>query len=180
MGATPEDLKTNIERTRGELSADVDALADRVSPASIARRRADSLRGSAQGVRDRVMGSVSSAPDTAGSASAAVSHKAQGNPLAAGLIAFGAGLLASSLLPATQAEQQVGTAVKDNAAGPVKEFAQGQAKEAQQALRPVVEDHVTQVKESATDAAQTTADHARSAGSDVADQARDSADAVKG
>jgi hypothetical protein len=180
MGTTPEDLKTNIERTRGELTADVDALADRVSPASIARRRVDSVRGSAQGVRDRVMGSVSSASDSAGSAPSAVSQKAQGNPLAAGLIAFGAGLLASSLLPATRAEQQVGTAVKDKAVEPVKAFAQDQAQEAQQALRPVATDHVAQVKESATDAAQTTADHAKSAGIDVADQARDSAAAVKG
>ena len=180
MGTTPEDLKTNIERTRGELSADVDALADRVSPASIARRRADSVRGGAQGVRDRVMGGVSSASDSAGSAPSAVSAKAQGNPLAAGLIAFGAGLLASSLLPSTQAERQVGTAVRDNAVEPVKEFAHSQAQEAQEALRPVAEEHVAAVKESATDAAQTTADHAKSAGSDVADQARDSADAVKG
>jgi hypothetical protein len=180
MGTTPEDLKTNIERTRGELSADVDALADRVSPSSIARRRADSLRGSAQGVRDRVMGTVSSASDTADGAPAAVTQKAQGNPLAAGLTAFGAGLLVSSLLPATQAERQVGTAVKDNAVEPVKAFAQDQAQEAQQALRPVAEEHVAQVKEAATDAAQATADHAKSAGSDVADQARDSADAVKG
>jgi hypothetical protein len=180
MGTTHEDLKTNIERTRGELSADVDALADRVSPSSIARRRADSLRGSAQGVRDRVMGTVSSASDTADGAPAAVTQKAQGNPLAAGLTAFGAGLLVSSLLPATQAERQVGTAVKDNAVEPVKAFAQDQAQEAQQALRPVAEEHVAQVKESAIDAAQATADHAKSAGSDVADQARDSADAVKG
>jgi hypothetical protein len=180
MGTTPEDLKTNIERTRGELTADVDALADRVSPASIARRRADSVRGSAQGVRDRVMGSVSSASDTAGGAPSAVTSKAQGNPLAAGLIAFGAGLLASSLLPSSEAERQVGTAVKDNAVEPVKAFAQDQAQEAQQALRPVAEDHIAQVKDSATDAVQTTTDHAKSAGSDVADQARDSADAVKG
>jgi hypothetical protein len=180
MGTTPEELKTNIERTRGELSADVDALADRVSPASIARRRADSVRGSAVGVRDRVMGSVSSASDTAGSAPSAVTSKAQGNPLAAGLIAFGAGMLASSLLPSTAAERQVGTAVKDTAVEPVKAFAQDQAQEAQQALRPVAEDHVAHVKESATEAAQTTAEHAKSAGSDVADQARGSADAMKG
>jgi hypothetical protein len=180
MGTTPEELKTNIERTRGELTADVDALADRVSPASIARRRADAVRGSAQGVRDRVMGSVSAASDTAGNAPASVSQKAQGNPLAAGLIAFGAGLLVSSLLPSTEAEQQVGTAVKDNAVEPVKAFAQDQAQEAKEALRPAAEEHISQVKESATDAAQTTADHAKSAGGDVADQARDSADAMKG
>jgi Protein of unknown function (DUF3618) len=180
MGTTPEDLKNNIERTRGELSADVDALADRVSPASIARRRADSVRGTAQSARDRVMGSVSSASESASSAPSAVSEKAQGNPLATGLIAFGVGLLASSLLPSTQAERQIGTAVKDNAVEPVKDFAQDQAQEAQQALRPVAEDHVAQVKQSATEAAQSTADHARSAGSDVADQARSSADAVKG
>ena len=42
-------------------------------------------------------------------------QKTQGNPLAAGVIAFGAGWLLSSLLPASEKEKQVAAAVKDKA-----------------------------------------------------------------
>jgi hypothetical protein len=42
MGATPEELKADIDRTRAELVADVDALAEKahtLSPAHVANRR---------------------------------------------------------------------------------------------------------------------------------------------
>jgi hypothetical protein len=39
----------------------------------------------------------------------------QGNPVAAGVIAFGVGLLAASLILATGAEEKAGQQLKDNA-----------------------------------------------------------------
>jgi hypothetical protein len=39
MGATPEELKAEIDRTREELTADVDALAEKVSPTAIAQSK---------------------------------------------------------------------------------------------------------------------------------------------
>ena len=44
-----------------------------------------------------------------------IRQKSEGNPLAAGLIAFGVGWLASSLIPATRREQQVASQVKEKA-----------------------------------------------------------------
>ena len=67
------------------------------------------------GAADHTAGNVHSATGTAGAhlsdagaaigdAPAQVKTKTQGNPLAAGLIAFGAGLLVSSLIPASQGD----------------------------------------------------------------------------
>ncbi len=99
--STPDEIRADIERTRGELGSDVDALADKVSPSSIAHRQTEKVKSRFQGVRDSVMGSAHSAGSSvSGTASGAtdqakdVAHKgvekAKGNPLAVGLIAFGA------------------------------------------------------------------------------------------
>ena len=126
MSNDPEQIRREIERTRSELSDNVNALGDKVNPGSIAKRQVGRVRGAATSVKDAVLGSASDAADTAGSAAGtvgdavadapgAVARRAQGSPIAAGLIAFGAGLLVSSMLPASRVEQQAAEAVKDTA-----------------------------------------------------------------
>jgi len=44
-----------------------------------------------------------------------VAAKAEGNPLAVGLIAFGVGLLAASLIPASTKEKELASSIKDSA-----------------------------------------------------------------
>ena len=66
-----------------------------------------------------------------GNAPTAVRQQTQGNPLAAGVIAFGVGWLLSSLAPATSAEQQLGA----NAEAKAKELAEP-LKDAGQEPRP--------------------------------------------
>jgi len=58
---------------------------------------------------------MSSVSDTAQSAPAAVRKQAPGNPLAAGLVAFGAGLVGAALIPASEKEQQAAIEVMDKA-----------------------------------------------------------------
>src|SRR6188472_1324218 len=126
MSNDPEQIRREIERTRTELSDNVNALGDKVNPGSIAKRQASRVRGAATSVKDAVMGSAADAAEGAGSAAGdvrdavadapgAVARKAQGSPIAAGLIAFGAGLLVASLLPASRVEQQAAEAIKDTA-----------------------------------------------------------------
>ena len=111
----PDEIRADIERTRYNLSNDVDAMAEKVTPSSVAHRQVDKARGAVRdavgGVKDRVMGTAddvgTSVSDTASSAkygvqSAAqdagdaarraphqIKRQTQGNPLAAGLIALG-------------------------------------------------------------------------------------------
>src|SRR5688572_23304978 len=99
MTDSPDVIRADIERTREELGADVDALADKVTPSKIVGRQTDKVRGAMGSLRDRVMGVA----DDAGTAASDAAHgaargaadvardvkaKAEGNPLAVGLIAF--------------------------------------------------------------------------------------------
>ena len=123
MSNNPDQIRHEIESTRAELSGDVNALADSVRPSTVARRQADKVRDGVttvkNSVKDSVMGTAEDAGQsvsgTAGDATSAVRRKTRGNPLAAGLVAFAAGWLVSSLLPASQAERQGATALKEKA-----------------------------------------------------------------
>ncbi|MDT4977791.1 MAG: hypothetical protein QOG98_3549 [Pseudonocardiales bacterium] len=192
--SSPEEIQRDIERTRVSLSADVNRLNEKVSPAKVVGRRVDRVKGTATSVKDRVMGSaddgtglraagdtvssgassakdaVSSAASGVGDAAAAapqtVRRQTQGNPLAAGVIAFGIGWLLSSLPPATQREQDVAELAEEKAkelAEPLKDTAQEVAGNLQEPLQHSVE----QVKSAATDAAAQTAEQAKSAAADV-------------
>jgi len=126
MSNDPDQIRSEIAATRGELSSNVNALTESVKPGNVARRQADKVTGAVSGLKDRVMGAsddaMSSTGDSLGSAkdaASAVPAKARsgtrGNPVAAGLIAFGAGWLLGSLLPASSAEQQAAGTLKDKA-----------------------------------------------------------------
>ncbi|WP_232665649.1 DUF3618 domain-containing protein [Pseudonocardia sp. TRM90224] len=126
----PERIRGDIERTRSALSNDVDALAGKVTPSRVVKRWTDTAK-------DAVMGTA----QTIGSAPA-IREQARGNPLAAGLIAFGTGLLLSSLLPSTTRERQVAAAAGDKAgalAQPVAKAAGDVAAELREPAQQAVE-----------------------------------------
>lgn len=111
MSDSPDEIRANIERTRSELGSDVDALADKVNPSKIVDRQVDRVRGVFGSVRERVMGvaddagsSLSGAATSVGDVKDRVVAKAEGSPLAVGLIAFGVGLVVASLIPASAKE----------------------------------------------------------------------------
>jgi hypothetical protein len=123
----------------------------------------------------------SAVASTAAQAPAAARERAQGNPLAAGLIAFGAGWLVSSLLPASQKEQQAGMALKevatehsDKVTGPLQEAAQ----QVTENLREPAQQAAERVRTTATEAGEAVKEQAASAGDDVAQHARHAKDAV--
>lgn len=193
MSESPEEIRQRIEETRADLSADVDAVGDTLDPRQIAHRQADKVRSRVGAVRERVMGTVQSTSDTAGGAgdsarSAAgsvvqgvkdtpevVAQKAQGNPLAVGLIAFGVGWLASALLPSSEREQRAAQAVKEQALPQVKEAAQQVADD----LREPAQEAVQAVKDRATDSVAEVKEHSAQAAGDLRDQAQDSAQEVR-
>jgi len=185
----PEQIRREIERTRSELSDNVNALGDKVNPGSIAKRQVSRVRGAATSVKDAVLGSASDAADTGqqvattmgdavSDAPSAVARKAQGSPIAAGLIAFGAGLLVSSLLPASKVEQQAAEQIKDTAQPMVDNLADT-AKEVAGNLKDPAQQAIEEVKTTATDAAATVKDKATTAADDVKTQAQDSKDTVQ-
>ncbi|MFI1510628.1 hypothetical protein [Streptomyces sp. NPDC020597] len=103
-------------------------------------------------------------------------RQTQGNPLAAGLIAFGVGLLASSLLPASEVEQDKAAALvgSGGALEPVKEAALSSAQNLKEGAKETAQNAAQEVKDTAAEAARTTQDEARDQAAQVTDQARES------
>jgi Protein of unknown function (DUF3618) len=215
MTTDPNQIRSEIDQTQRELSADVNALTDKLSPQRIVERRVrrtrtvmtnmkDSIMGStshgasnvhqvagsasssmgetisskASAARDTAASTASSAADAARSAPDMVRRRTEGNPLAAGLIAFGAGWLLSSLLPASTPEQQAATQVKDFATEQGRPVAR-QLGEVGQQLRESAQQRAESVRETAADAASTVAGEAQSAASDVTGHAQEAAGTVR-
>lgn len=184
MGTSPDQMRSEIEATRGRLATDVGRLTERTSPRRMARRRTARMRGAVSGMRNRVMGTaydtaygvrdtaqsaagslqegtgqaVGSARDAAEHAAGAARDMAeqtghavqqtpdmarsqtQGNPLAAGLVAFGVGLLASSLVPASRAERQKASELMHSEAlEPVKQAATESAQHLKEGAKEVTQ-----------------------------------------
>src|SRR6478735_3413214 len=104
MSNDPDVIRAQIESTRAGLSDDVNELGQKVSPGQIAKRQGDRIKGAAVSVKDRVRGSAGAGAWGAGGGGGSVGggvggapggggRGTQGSPVAAGLIAFGAGLL---------------------------------------------------------------------------------------
>ena len=190
MAEEPDDIRDDIEVTRARLAHDVDRLADKTSPSRIAQRRWSGAKSKVRGLSERVMGTardsggsakdkVSSAAEQAADqvrqAPEMVSRQTQGNPIAAGLIAFGAGMLVASLLPTTAIERQAGQALREHGSDliepvrqPLVESAQqiggdlgDQAKQAAQAVRDTAKDAATTTAESTKDSARQAVSEAR-------------------
>jgi hypothetical protein len=180
-----QELRQDIERIRDDLDATLDALGERVSPRRIAQRRKAAVRARATRVRTAVMGSAQeSGSAVAGQARQVrgsiqegaqqvreapemIQRQTQGNPLAAGLVAFGAGMLLATLFPPTEAEQRAASAVQDRV-GPLKDQALEAGREMKDHLQGSARESAQQVKETATEATQ-----------EVKQQAQSSAEKVK-
>lgn len=184
--SNPDDLRRDIERTRVELGQDVDALADKVTPSKIAERQTRKVRRAMTSVKDRVMGVASDVTDSthdaiehAGDALADAPQKVvsgtRGNPIAVGLIAFGVGWLAASLIPASNVERRAADQAKD-AAAPILDEVKDVAAETADHLREPARDAVDAVKDRASEAVDTVRDESAAAAEDVQTEAKHAAE----
>jgi Protein of unknown function (DUF3618) len=140
-----------------------------------ASNAAGSVQSAASSAADSVQGAAASAATAVQQAPDTIVRQTQGNPLAAGLIAFGVGWLVSSLLPASEKErqlaQQAETAIRENKDAllePAKQVAQEIGDE----LKPAAQQAVESVKATAQDAASTVAEEGKSAAADVQGKAK--------
>ncbi|WP_211881439.1 DUF3618 domain-containing protein [Pseudarthrobacter albicanus] len=197
MSENPDAIRADIEATRARLGTNVDAVADKVTPSHIVQRQTDKVKESVKdavfGVKEKVMGSADHAAGNVHSASGSagahlgdagaaigeapqrVAAKTQGNPLAAGLIAFGAGLLFSSLIPASEKEREAADALKTAAEPITTELAEA-AKNVAEGLREPAQEAMENVKASAADATEHVKAEGQYAVGDVKDTAASAAD----
>jgi len=188
----PDRIRNDIERTRDSLSRDVDALAYKASPTRVVRERTDRARGLFAGARDKVMGVASDGrsrvaagrdfvSDTASSASDATARvperiktTAEGNPLAAGVVVFGAAWLISSLLPGTRTERQAVQQATD-LAEPMKDSAVSAARDVRENLREPLKDAAASVKSATADSLGVVKQEGQQAAQNVRDTATEQA-----
>jgi gas vesicle protein len=191
VGATETQLKREADVQRARMGETLEAIGDRLSPPRMVERRKAAVGQTFRNVKDRVMGSpsydepgyglkdragdaVSSAGETMQSAAQKVQHapealadQARGNPIAAGLVAFGAGALLATVFPKSSTEQRLVSEAQPQL--------QRAAEEAKNMGRDVAAD--------ARDEAQRATEAVKSAGSDAAssvkDQARSSTEEVR-
>ena len=200
MSENPDVIRADIEATRARLGTNVDAVADKVTPSHIVQRQTDkvkeNVRDAVFGVKEKVMGAaehttgnVHSATDSAGAhlgdAGAAISDapaqlktKTQGNPMAAGLIAFGAGLLVSSLIPASQKEREAADALK-TAAEPLTTELTEAAKHVAEGLKEPAQEAMENVKATAADATEHVKAEGQGAVTDAKDRTAEAKDNVQ-
>ena len=199
----PDAIRAEIDATRRDLSRNIETLNEQVRPGTIARRQgrkvSDSVSGAFNDVKEMVMGStdqtgnrLSDAGDRVGDATqragdaiqgapAQARRKTQGNPLAAGLIALGAGWLIGSVLPTSRVEREIATDLKDRAQPLVDEVQEG-AKAMGENLKPQAQEaveSVESVKGAATEAADTVKAEGQTAAADVKGSARSAGENVR-
>lgn len=224
----PDEIRQDIERTRANLSDDVNALAETANPKNIAQNQVDKAResvgekvgqvkekvfgreddwtdnglvGSARGgvdearfraedaaeqarlkaagavddVRYKAQDAVDGVRQNVADAPRAVRRNTRGNPLAAGLVAFGLGALVGGLMPASEAEKKAAGRVKEQAE-PYVEQARDLAKDAAATLQEPAQQAAEQVKQAASNAASNVkdeADFAKLSVQETAAQAKD-------
>lgn len=199
----PEEIRRDIAGTRADMEGTIGAINDRVNPRRVYRRRSGRARQRWNSLKQSVMGSddrsasasrslsdrtpdvdvsgraqqarqaVSDAPDTA-------RRRTRGNPLAAGMIAFGIGALIGGALPETDAERQaVGEADRHLDLESTRQRLTQRAQEVGDDVKASAQDAAQDLKGSAQDAAQDVSGDARREGERVRQDAQDAKERAK-
>lgn len=115
---SPDQIEKDIEYTREELRANVDALQEKLSPTHAAKRSAARIGESVSQARDTLMGTaeegVTRTHESMSGVSSRIGRGARGNPVAVGLGAFAIGWMVSSLIPASRTEKRAAVNLRDS------------------------------------------------------------------
>jgi hypothetical protein len=173
MGSDEDDYRdSTVGTVSDKASAAKDAVADRAYAAK------DAVTDKASTAKDTVAEKASEAGDAVRQAPTAVKRKTRGNPLAAGVIAFGLGMLVSSLIPSTEKEREAVSTLQENLE-PVKEKASEVARDMGESMKPAAQEAAESVKSTAQEGVESVKQEGQSAAQDVRDQAVDSKENVQ-
>lgn len=202
----PDEIRRDIDDTRQRMEGTLEAINDRVNPQRVYERRSGRARSRWQSIRDSIMGSDDGArvrrgdrwnddptadgdrtPDVgehAERAKQAVSdapdrarRRTRGNPLAAGMIAFGVGALIGSALPESDAERQAAREAHDRLGlDDTKQRLTDRARDVQGTVQERAKDAAQDVQASAQSKAQDVKEHATEESQRVQSEAQDAKD----
>ena len=162
MGSDDDDYSGSAVGTVGDKASSAkEAVADKASTA-----------------KDTVSEKASDARDAVRQAPSRMKRRAQGNPLAAGMIAFGLGMLVSSLIPSTEKEREAVAQLQDNLE-PVKAKAAEVSQDMAESLKPAAQEAAESLKTTAQEGVENVKQEGQSAAADVKDQAQASKETVQ-
>jgi len=172
MGSDDDDYRASPV---GTVSDNASSAKEVVADGAYTAR--DAVADRAYTARDTVSEKASDAREAVRQAPRRMRRKAQGNPLAAGVIAFGLGMLVSSLIPSTEKEREAVSQLQENLE-PVKEKASEVARDIGEGLKPAAQDAAESVKATAQEGVESVQQEGRSAAADVKNQAQASKETV--
>ncbi|MET7462753.1 DUF3618 domain-containing protein [Nonomuraea sp. NPDC005501] len=136
--------------------------------AHVGSEAAEATKSGVQSAAQTARTGVHQAADTVRAAPRQAMHGTQGNPLAAGLIALGAGLVAAAVLPRTEQEERAVGQIQDQAGEvlePIKEAVR-------ETGRTLAEETTDEIKQAGRQVSETAAEAARTTGREARDQTR--------
>jgi hypothetical protein len=193
MADDQDQLRHDIDRRREAIGRTVNQIENRVHPGHVMGRRQDRVRRRLTDWKDTVFGNdepdypgawygyksddessladhgrnqVHAVADTAREMPRRARRQAQGNPVAAGVIALGAGWLVGSLLPESRQERRLARRVEPELAGALS-TARDEAKGVAQEMQDTARDAAEQVEDRGREAAQRVKDHGEETARDL-------------
>ncbi|AVT35773.1 DUF3618 domain-containing protein [Plantactinospora sp. BB1] len=169
-------MRESVMGTAEHARQDVAGAVDRT------REGAQQARGGMQRARETSQAGISSAGHRIQEFGQQTRKMPEGHPLAAGLVAFGLGVLASALLPASSAERRAVGKLRDEVvehSDQIKQQASGIAQQAQQNLRGPAQQAVESVRSRAGQHAGEMRDQARSSAEDLRGQTQETMGEVR-
>jgi hypothetical protein len=167
VGKVKEAASNIKERVMGsdddEYGGAVGTVTDRTSSAK------DAVADKAYATKDTVSERASDAREAVRQAPRRMKRRAQGNPLAAGVVAFGLGMLVSSLIPSSEKEREAVSQLQEDLE-PVKEKATEVARDVGESLKPAAQEAAQSVRTTAQEGVQSVKQEGQSAAADVKDQ----------
>lgn len=190
MASRTDELREEIDHKRQDIGHTVDQLQNRVSPSRITARGRYRIRRWWIDTKDQVMGNdraeypwevgmrriaeqaenvtdkaseiATEVRDGVAEAPAMVRRQTQGSPVAAGVIAFGGGLLVGTLLPESEGERKMAQRLEPGVAG-LAEEATEIGKQVAEDVQDSARERVEELKDSASTAAEEVKDEAKQA-----------------
>jgi hypothetical protein len=190
MADRTDQLREDIDQKRDDIGYTVDQIQNRVSPGRITARGGYRLRRWWIDAKDRILGNdqseypwerrvqevsnrVGNVTDRASEVMSEVREgvaetprmlrrQTQGNPVAAGFIAFGGGLLVGTLLPETQTERDAAKRLEPSLTGIAQEAGEI-GKDVAEDVKTTAVEAIDEVKDSASAAAEGVKDEAKEA-----------------
>lgn len=188
----PDRIRDEIRMTRGRMDDTLSSLEYRVAPSQVAARSRARLQSRWTGIRESVMGSspasrgpgdmASDVGDSARQAPQAVMDKTRGNPMAAGMVAFGLGAIIAGALPGSEREEHLAEEAADHldlqhvrdeveqVVDDVREPVEARAKEGMEEVKQTAQSETSDLQDEARTSQERVTGEARDASREVRDQ----------